>query len=248
VLPLAIERAIGRAGADVDLRLFYPTTGIICQTDVKASRFARGEAWKLVSEFRPDVVLVDHFWLPIQNEMVVEGWPKDVPVWLLVRVAPYNWLDGSSVRKFNRKAFSRIISIEPPNQFGLNESIEPVVVCNRDELLPKSSHGLTAPFSIVVHRGMPGEQAWLRRNCCTYSTKLILGEMPAAPHFLSGDELVGGMGYGFTWETRWLGVSSKTKQFRFERGNEPFEVREQTRCHKMRANGADMLVERLLAG
>jgi hypothetical protein len=269
-LGVAIGKALERAGFSGEYRLIgppipypiSPVTGYVPVTispeqSRSLSAAADSELAQRLTEFGPDLVLVDKFWSPIQN--VLLALPK-LEAWLLCCLAPNTWFIGPANHRFDPSHYQRRIATEPPNLHRLPEQIEPIVICNPDECHPPSAlrQHLGVPegvhLTLVAQTGMRGEaEALARREGLQGEIRVMSlhqpgGLFPLAPYLCGADRIVGGAGYALYWETRWLGLATRTLCVPQPRSVDPQALRVRSSSHVMRENGADTLARWIMAG
>jgi hypothetical protein len=171
---------------------------------------------------------------------------------------PPVWFTGPRGVPYEPGHFSRVIAIEPFQHPAIGDTIDPVVICNRDESRP--AQALRArlgtapdePLVVVTHAGARGEVQTLA-NGAEKAVRLDLFD-PAAlfplAEWLSGaDQVISAGGYNAYWEARWLGYASRTRFMALRRAidDQAWRVRAGD-GYAMRANGADVLATWLSRG
>lgn len=184
---------------------------------------AESELATTLATLRPDLVLVDLFWAPIQRILEASA----IPAWLLVRAAPRQWLVGPPELPFARSVFPRVLAIEPtPFEADVEPLGGPLVIAHRDDARSprlRERLGVTASafLTLVVHAGDRGEiDAITRyapkppadRESVVRSLDLHTADalFPVAAQLPFADALVGAAGYNFAWECHELGLLDRT--------------------------------------
>jgi hypothetical protein len=265
----AIGRALERVGSRDDYRMFGPAipySGVtvanyaaasISNTEMfDAAQAAQSQLGQLLLAFDPDLLLIDQFWLPLQHLL---GHLPRTEVWLMAHLAPSTWFIGPRQLRFDRSRYHRLIAVEPPNLHRLPEQIDPVVVTNPDECLPRSAlrEFLDVPddvhLTLVAQTGMLGEaEALVQRLGHTTGIVRVLSLhqppslFPLAPYLAGADLIVGGAGYNLFWEIQWLGLSARTRFIPQYRDIDPQAQRVRFCHYVMRENGADTLARMIL--
>ncbi len=239
---VAIARALRRAGAGVELRMFSDRlpyrapSAIRAWTEVpfepqllEGPEAARSSALgTALQAFAPDVLLVDFFWAHVRHLLPL---PR-CEAWLLLRWAPAAWLAGIDVLSYDPTIFARTIAIEPGILVAATDEIPPVVVTNPAELRPREA--LRERFDLrsdenlvlVAQAGQPGEADTLvsLAERCWPDARIVRQTLfdddalfPIADWLAGADIIVGGAGYNLFWETRWLGLQGRTHLQAFPR-------------------------------
>lgn len=235
-----------------------------------ADRAEGSELARVLAAYRPDVLVVDLFWAPLRRLLPLPG----CEAWLLLRRSPAVWLDGPPGYPFERRLFERVIAIEPGVHPGrLDETIDPIVVCNHEERQPagalRRALGVdgSAQLAVAHQAGEAGEWATLTTRLSArplHAFSLARSDSPAttppegvalhdgdaffplAAWLHDADVVASGAGYNAYWEARWLGYDARTTFFAFERTIDDQAWRLRT-CggYRPRDNGADLLARRL---
>lgn len=234
--------------------------------------------WHALASLRADVVVVGHFWANVH--FVLQQ--QQTPAVLLLRKAPPVWVVGPPVAPFSSTLanYQRVFEIEPVGFAGTSaapppknqhdsrahrpnfEALPPLVVCNRDELLPAAEarrrlvgdNDDGRPVRLVFQAGVAGEAdaldagsspAWQTVRCDLHNAD---APWPMAPLLNGADELVTGAGYNAWWEVQWLGLSHKARFVPFARSIDDQAWRMALPPTTLSANGADVLLQLLLRG
>lgn len=273
-LAMSIARGLERAGFQGQLRCFgppIPYAGVtigdyqvaeLSEAELRSPTLARNSALaRQLCAWRPDLVLVDKFWFPIRHILPM----LRAPAWLLLHWCPPGWMAGPpGLREASAwSLFERVFSIEPLGHCPGAEELDPLVVCNPDECHPpgalKRLLGVDpdAELTLIVQTGMEGELERLqaafgadgRRVVRALSMHQGAPIFPIAPYLPGADRLIGGCGYGFPWETVWLGLRARTTYHPFTRTIDDQHLRAQRLHHIQPAqNGADVLARLIHAG
>jgi hypothetical protein len=265
----AIANGLERAGFRGQYRMFGPAipyagvtvndymTATVTETEMlDTTKATESRLAQQLLAFDPDLLLIDQFWLPVQN--LLTALPR-TEVWLLAHLAPATWFVGPRHLRFDRMRYHRLIAVEPPNLHHLPEQIEPIVIANRDECLPRRALreflGVAddVHLTLVAQTGMRGEaEAIARQIGATDGVMRIVSLhqppslFPLAPYLAGADLIVGGAGYNLFWETRWLGLSQRCRIMPQYRDIDPQALRATFADHVMHENGADTLARFIL--
>jgi hypothetical protein len=280
---LAIEKALARIGSRATYAMFGPRSPLHLARRANynavrldpaelgdADRAGGSELARALTAFRPDVLVVDLFWAPLRRLLPLPG----CEAWLLLRRSPPVWLAGPPGHPYDRRAFTRVLAIEPGvHPEHVDETIDPVVACNPDERRPagalRDALGLAAsdPLAVAHQAGEVAEWAALVAGFAPRPLHVFaLGRDdapdPAPPKDVAwhdgdaffplaawlGDAtaIASGGGYNAYWEARWLGYDARTTFFPFQRmiDDQGWRLRECAH-HRPRDNGADVLARRL---
>jgi len=280
---IAIERALVRAGVAAQYAMFgarsplavarRPNYHVVTIDPVELldpQRAPRSDLARALAGYAPDVLIVDLFWAPLRLLLPVAG----CEAWLLLRRVPGPWFVGPPGHPYERSRFARVIAIEPGMPPGqVDETVEPVVVCNPDECRPAGSLRAAlgvAPgeqLTVVQQAGVAGEWSALLERCAhrpvhvftpsrddakeivpPEGARLHDGDpfFPLAEWIADADAIVSGAGYNAYWEARWLGYGARTTFVPFPRkiDDQAWRVRS-CASHAPRENGADAIARRL---
>lgn len=200
---------------------------------------------------KPDIVIVDMFWLPLFHVRSLTEFGH-TPWWLLLRNVPPTWLRGSLTIRWNANQYDRVIGIEPIVDLPTTHSLSPVVGNERLLPLPEPTRD-----TLIAHVGMGAE---FQKLCATFNEgggaaidAHTLGgandeaTFPLADRYPTYRRIIGGGGYNFVWETVWAGVQDRTRYVPFERPIDDQKRRiAAARSFDMKSNGADDLAHWLL--
>ena len=260
---VAIGRALRRAGVAADYRMFGPALPFPVATTLPYEPVAFTEAEvrspiqvrlsalaRTLTGFAPDVLVADLYWAPLHHLLPLPG----CATWLLVRSCPPAWFGGPPDTRWDATRFARVVGIEPVTHPAVREHIDPVVVCNPDEVRPRGALrarldvAADARLTVVAHAGAPGEIEQLTAQAGDGVVRCDLFDdaalFPLAEWLGDADAIVAGGGYNTFWESRWLGWHDRTTFVPFARQIDDQRWRV-TACADvpMTANGADTLAE-----
>lgn len=269
---LAIGNALRRASVRCEYVVLSATTAFaqaraegvrelsVVQDELEdEARAKESELARALDAFDPDLLLVDMYWAPLHHLL-----PRGrCEAWLLLRWVPPPWLRSTGRIDFDPRKYARTITIEPMARVDGAEAIEPIVVCNRDEmhapevLRARLSVADDARLILVLQAGRRGEAGSLAMDVKRRDARdiIVTSDMydpgalfPIAPYLAGADRIYGGVGYNLFWETRWLGLSARAELYPFDRTIDD-QLRRLTghHAHAMRENGADALV-RIITG
>jgi hypothetical protein len=213
---------------------------------------------KALVAFAPDVLLVDLFWAPVVHILPL----LRCEAWLLLRKVPPVWFAGPPGLAFPPSAFARAIAIEPDAADRASETIDPIVIANREELRPagalRGALGVAPgePLFVVHQAGTPGELSMLAARAAPGARTFTLlrddparGEdrfFPLCEWLGDADGVVSAAGYNAFWEAQWLGHAERTTFVPFARPIDDQSWRIRTCSGRTPSdNGADVLARQL---
>lgn len=265
---VAVGRALRRAGLDVTYRMFGPPLPfpVAARLDYQPfpleqaayrdpARARAGALGSALAAYAPQLLIVDLYWAVVHHLLPL----PDCEAWLLVRSVPKAWFGGPPDTRWDAKRFARIVGIEPLSNAALRERVDPVVVCNPDEVQPPGALrrrlGVPDGASLVVatHAGTAGEIDALARGAGDAVVRCDLFEdaalFPLAEWLGDADRVIAAAGYNSYWEARWLGWSERTTFTPLSRVIDDQGWRVAT-CgtYRMQANGADTIAGWVRAG
>jgi hypothetical protein len=270
VRAVALQRALQRAGhRDVALTVVAPPSPFLrlvgaaarpTLIDADALRHPRrardSDVARAIADSAPDVVVIDVFWVPLVFV------PLPCPAWLLLRSVPPAWLVGPKEARFDPGRYARILAIEPAPGLEPFESIDPVVVVDRDERSTREALAMRlgadarGPLQLIARGGLASDAAILaeaaRRHGGPWHELDLHADdapFPAAPLLAAADAVVAAPGYNTFWESRWLGFAPRTTWVPIRRTLDDAAWRAGLPADVVpRRNGADTLVTMLRRG
>ena len=257
---LAIQEGLRRGGIQAEYRIFGPSVQFssipldnYTEIPIKMEELADHESAsqsqlaQALTEFRPDLVLVDLFWAPLRYILPI----ADAEAWLLVRRCPSVWFRGPRAATYDETQYTRVIAIEPFKHDLLTDKLDPIVICNPDECHPRRALKERLSISprnrltVVTHAGDSGE--WIELAKGTHSAMVFdlydqNAFFPLAKWLGGADEIVSGAGYNSFWEAQWLGYADRVHFHPFDRPIDD-QIWRVTRCKNAtpQSNGADEL-------
>jgi hypothetical protein len=263
---IAIGRGLARAGFRGSYRMFGPRlpfaaacrAGDYVAVEIEAERRALSQPQLAqttdlavrLRQFGAELLIVDLFWAPVRWILPV----LDCEAWLLVRTCPAVWLVGGPGMPFTAEPYERVVGIEPVGYAALDETIDPIVVCNPEECRPRQAlrrrvaAAEDAELAVVLHAGERGELEELRHlargEAALVTLDLYEDEalFPAAEWLAGADRIYAGAGYNAYWEARWLGHEPRTRFLPFRRSIDDQAGRLAAfRDYRPQVNGADTL-------
>ena len=224
-------------------------------------RFRDSALFRAIQAAAPDVLVVDLYWFPL------DAFLRDLPcrkILLIRQIDPrffrFRLPDRELV--FRPSDYDLVLRTEPGFEPPFpSESVEPVIIRNRDEILPRAAARADLGLSdgdqacLFAFNGKSGEgaEAWKSFSYLEAEGWKVVrsdnrggGLFPAADWFAAFDLLVCGAGYNAFWEARYFRKEAFFAPFprRFES-----QARRVALCsdYEFERNGADQLAERILS-
>lgn len=221
-------------------------------------RFRTSNTFSTLQDLAADILIVNLAWFTTHR--IVQDLPGR-SVLLLRQVAEefFGYVHNDRLVELDPSVYGQVVAIEPwPLPFPALQ-IDPIVMRNADELLPRASAAAALgldpnqPTALIATNGKPGEYEEL---CDTYSyledqyqlycsSNHYGGVFPIVDYFNAFDFIVCSAGYNAFWEAVYL---EKPAVFvpnprRFE--DQSWRIK-QCQEYRFSGNGADQLVRRLL--
>lgn len=215
--------------------------------------------YKTISSLNPDILLVDLLWFTLYSFIDKFSCKKI----FLSRQVSYKFFTvplKTGSLQFNPNQYDKIFATEPFTSCIEMESINPIILRNRDEILDKNEAlkklGLNAdkPVCLLAHNGKSGEYEDIIKTYSyledegyrmVYSTNYKDGLFPAVDYFNAFDLIITGGGYNSFWEAQYF-----EKEALFIPVPRQFEDQRKRidECSGMtfEENGADQLVDIIL--
>jgi len=276
VLGLSIANALRRAGADAESRLLSvetPFASLAGRLGVEIvtvpmedelalgpDRYRSSALYKAITDYAPDVLVVDLFWFPL------DPFIRDLPckkVILIRQVDPRFFSMRLPDRElaFRPEDYDLIVKTEPAFELPFpTTEIDPIIIRNRDEIMTageaRADLGLVSDDHACLFafngNSDEGAKAWKSFSYLEEEGWKVIrsgnregGLFPAADWFNAFDMLVCGAGYSAFWEARYFGKEASFVPYprRFEDQSRRIAL-----CadYVPEANGADTLVGMIL--
>lgn len=212
--------------------------------------------YKALSGLEPDVLIINHLWFTMYSfageirckKIYISDHAED-------RFFTIPLADGKL--HFNRNDFNRVIAIEPFKCCIEMEEINPLIIRNRDEIMPRESAlealKLDGAKKIAFYgfNGNPGDFEKYKAKYAylsdvgykiVYSTNYREGLFPLADYYNAFDLMICGAGYNQFWEAVYF---NKEAVFETTRLNFSSQERRVCECQEtyFEENGADQLAE-----
>ena len=221
-------------------------------------RFRTSPTFVTLRDLAADIVIVDLAWFATHR---VVGALPGRSVLLLRQVAAdfFGYVHDDQPVELDPAVYDQVVAIEPwPLPFPAVQ-VDPIVMRNRDELLPRAAAAAALgldpnqPTALIATNGKPGEYEELRSTYSYLEDEYQLfcssnhhgGVFPIVDYFNAFDFIVCSAGYNAFWEAVYL---EKPAVFvpnprRFE--DQAWRI-EQCQEYRFSGNGADQLVHLLL--
>ncbi len=237
---------------------FFRHISIVPQPDHLFSRDRQTELYRALEDLVPDVVIVDGIWVPIYPISRDFTWKKV----LLIRHIPAKWFtlplpDGSEIH-INPQDYDLALNIEPNFSVTGFLNVNPVVIRNPDELLPRSRarDKLGVPVGmklcVVAHNGyeeeidrLIDESGRVPSDFYTVVTtnREKKGLFPLADYSRGIDLLISGAGYNTFYESQFLDIQVHFTVFERESGESQAWRVKTNGGYRFTENGADQIVQ-----
>lgn len=220
------------------------------------NNYKTSELYKALMLHKPDILIIDLLWFPLYY-FINELQCKKVFLCRQVDDRFFNIRLGKELLTFRPEDFDLLLAIEPFQRSLPMRQINPIVIRNRDEILPREvalqSLGLDGSTEncLITYNGEPGEYEQVMKDYShlkdagyrIYSTTNYKdGIFPSVDYFNAFDLVICGAGYNSYWET----VYFKKEAFyspatrAFETGRRRIE---ECAGFEFDENGADQLVD-----
>ena len=271
VLGIAIANALRRRGLEADFTILSSghfahladRLGIDhAEIPIEEAEQLSLRAWpqsilfETLSSLAPDVLIVDQFWFMVHHFL---GELPGRKIFLSRRIEDSTFSISLKDERitFRPADYDRALATEPFAGSVITDHIEPIIIRNRDEILPREQaldaldlHGSDKTCLFAIN-GKPGEfeekkkmYSYLEENgyAMVYSSNFRGGLFPAVDYFAAFDLLVCGAGYNAFWEAIYFEKEAIFVPFprRFENQRQRVADCEEYIC---KANGADQLVD-----
>ncbi len=190
------------------------------EDEKKLSRqnYASSELYKTIVSLKPDILLVDLFWFMIHH--FIDKLPCK-KIFLCRQVADSTFsihLETVTIT-FNPESYDRILAVEPFKSSIEMEHISPIIIRNRDEILPREEALETLGLKkkgkkcLFAFNGRPEEFERIKKQysyledvgyTMVYSTNYEGGLFPAVDYFNAFDLIICGAGYNAFWEAMYF--------------------------------------------
>lgn len=182
--------------------------------------------YQYLMQLDPDVIIVDHIWLPLMpilknfRAKKVIFFRQVEPVWLRTHPLP-----NGDVLEFNPDDYDLVFNMEPGFVLEGSISVPPVIgVCESEIKAPQIIRRvLNVPddkkLALIAHNGMPGELEKILKESDIDSDEYfqvrmsnnleLADQLFPLSHYLSGVDLaIGACGYNFFYETRFYDLKT----------------------------------------
>ncbi len=232
VTGMSVGNALKRKGVSCDYTIVhssnmghlaedFSTVRVPVETEEELSpaRWRKSVLFKTLSKLKPDVLLVHHTWFMVQNFLdELPGKKLYLSDQAFDRHFRVPLPSGELV--FDPGRYDRVIAIEPFESAVAMELINPLVLRNRDEILPRDKAlkrlGLdgSRPVALYSLSGRPGyfdefreKYSYLEKDHDVVYTGTWSGStiFPAVDYFNAIDLVVCGAGYNQVWEASFFG-------------------------------------------
>ncbi len=231
-------------------------------SEVSIEKHTSSNLYRAITTFKPDILIVDRMWLTLHHFIDTLDCKK-IFICSQVDNRFFSFSDGNTVISFTRDQYDRVIAIEPFKAVIEMEAINPLVIRNRDEILPRDealkalgANG-SRPVCLISLNFREGYFEKLRKKYSyiekdgdydvVYTTNMDgAGIFPVADCYNAVDLVISSASYNYYWECRYFGKEAV------------FEVVPASFCDQGRrlrecadvtfdVNGADQLAEIIMS-
>lgn len=269
---IAIRNALERRGLPADFTILHSAPdarildGIsqvllpmekVRQTD--EDNFAGSAVYSALTKLEPDILIIDLLWIPLRSFL----WELPGKKIFLTRQVGRDFFfyrHGESLLSFDAGVYDKVLATEPYDCPVPHENINPLVIRNHDEILPREEalrrlglDGGRKHCLFSLNTGKQLRQSILKSRpdlippgCALFDSSLFAGGIfPIADYFNAFDFIVCGAGYNAFWEAVYFDKRAAfipmAKQFE----NQQWRI-DHCRDYHVTKNGADELVEIML--
>ncbi len=225
------------------------------ERDLSPANYRKSVLFKTLKRLKPDVLLVNHQWFMIQ------GFIREIPakkIYLSDQAFDHHFrvpLPAGEIA-FDPEPYDRVFAIEPFESAIPMERIEPVILKNRDEILPRETAierlrlDGAKPVALYALSGRPEyferyreKYAYLDSEYDVVRTTTFReGLFPAVDYFNAIDLIVCGAGYNQVWESVYFGKKATFEILDVNFSDQAARL-EAAAGYRFNENGADRLVE-----
>jgi hypothetical protein len=272
---LSIANALRRCGVECDYTIVHNShfshlaeylnvqhRRIEFEKEEKLSRknFSSSQLYNTIRNLNPDILIVDLFWFMVH--CFLDEFPCK-KIYLCRQIEDRTFSIELPWQKivFNPRNYDIVLATEPFESSIEMKSVNPLIIRNRDEVLPRNEARDTLGIAecgntcLFAFNGKPGEFERIRKDYSyledagyhmVYSTNFREGLFPAVDYFNAFDLLICGAGYNAFWEAVYF-----EKEALFVPVPRRFEDQkrriEEYGGYRFDENGADQLVDLMLA-
>jgi hypothetical protein len=233
------------------------------ENTLSPARFTDSQLFSAITEFDPDIILVDLSWFMLHAFIDTLRAKK---IFLSRQIAPETFTIplAEGAISFNTGSYDLLVQTEPWSPPFIMEQINPLVIRDRDEILP-AKEGRDRlevkeekPVCLFAINGNPGDFKRISRTysyledegyaviyTTNYRNHAPSDLFPAVDYFNAVDFLICGAGYNAFWEARYFEKEALFLPIATRFENQYRRVEELSN-HSFDSNGADQLVDMLL--
>ncbi len=223
--------------------------------ELSRERFEKSVLYKTLAKLKPDILIVDHMWFMVYN--FIQSMPCK-KIYLTDAVFDSHFKiplpDGDMI--FQHDHYDRVLAVEPFKSSVISEMINPLIMKNRDEILPREKAlellDLESDRKVALYAfsGHPGDYerfldkySYLEMEGFTVfhasiSTNKIF---PIIDYFNAFDFIVSGAGTNQVWEIRYFNKTAVFEKITQKFWDQSLRLKEYE-GFAFDENGADQLV------
>ena len=230
------------------------------EEELSPARFRKSVLFKTLSKLKPDLLLVHHTWFMVHH-FIDELPGKKLYISDQASDSHFSVPLPSGALAFDPGAYERVIAIEPFESAVPMERINPLVLRNRDEILPREKAlmrlKLDGSRTVALYSlsGKPEyyeqfreKYSYLEKDHDVVYTGTWTGNtlFPALDYFNALDLVVCGAGYNQVWEANFFGKEALFEPLEANFSDQRLRLKASENFH-FDLNGADQLAD-IIAG
>ncbi|MBN1836616.1 MAG: hypothetical protein JW820_12250 [Spirochaetales bacterium] len=270
---LSIGNALRRAGSDADYALLSSSPfGRLAdllgfahreippesENQLSPDGYPDSAVYRALQDLQPDILLVDLLWFPLLHFLhEIPG--RKVFLWQQLDAGFFTIPLPVGPLSFDPAQYDLVVAIEPFTGEGPATQVNPLILRNRDEILPRadalSALDLTErKHCLIAINAHPGDFERVRERYSylassgyrlVYSTNYQGGLFPAVDYFNAFDLVVCGASYSAFWEAVYFDKEAIFVPV-VTRFTDSERLLREYRDYRFEENGADQLVRILL--
>jgi hypothetical protein len=268
---ISIGNALQRKGLSVDFtilsscpfahladRFHFNHREIPAETEEKLTpdTFHSSTLYRTLTSLKPDILLIDLLWFPLYH-FIHELPGKKIFLWQQMDERFFSIALPSGTIVYNPELYNLVVAIEPFDCSGPERQVNPLILRNRDEILPRKQAleelGLqdTEQNCLLAYNGPPGDFERVQKKYAYLSgqgykmvatTNYRGGIFPIVDYFNAFDLILCGASYNSFWEAIFFNkkaifIPTQTRFVDVDR------LIKEYRDYQFDENGADQLVD-----
>jgi hypothetical protein len=225
------------------------------EIELSKKNFPKSVLYKTIKKLKPDVLIVNHQWFSVYH-MIDELKCKKI------YLADYTYDSHFRIKLhdhelvFKPDQFDRVLGIEPFDSAIPMERINPMIIRNRDEILPRDKamnclgQDDARPIALLSFGYQPdhydrllGKYSYLEKDYVLF--RLPYDIFPAVDYFNAFDLIVCGGGYNNVWEVNYFNKKAVLEPIPMNFSDQSARIKT-SQIFRFDINGADQLVDIIL--